>query len=165
MIKKPELLLPAGSLERLKTAFMYGADAVYAGVPTVSLRNKTSITIEEMKAGIDYAHALGKKVYLTINLFTHNSDIPKLEEFVATLNTLKPDGVIIADPGVFDYVKEHMQDEPPESIIIMTDGYAPFPKEYLLPNVPILWIINNKDVDPPYGRVIRIKSEDEDYDY
>ncbi len=107
MIKKPELLLPAGTLERLKTAFMYGADAVYAGVPTVSLRNKTSITIDEMKTGIEYAHHLGKKVYLTINLFTHNADIPKLQEFVATLNTLNPDGVIIADPGVFDYVKEH----------------------------------------------------------
>lgn len=107
MMKKPELLLPAGSLERLKTAFMYGADAVYAGVPTVSLRNKTSITIDEMKSGIDHAHQIGKKVYLTINLFTHNTDIPKLQEFVATLNHLNPDGVIVADPGVFDYVKEH----------------------------------------------------------
>ncbi len=112
MIQKPELLLPAGSLERLKTAFMYGADAVYAGVPSVSLRNKTSFTLEEMKQGIDYAHTLNKKVYLTINLFTHNTDIPKLKEFIEALKTLNPDGVIIADPGVFDYVKENCPNIP-----------------------------------------------------
>ena len=58
-IKKPELLLPAGSLNRLKTAFLYGADAVYAGMPGVCLRNKISFTAEEMKEGIEYAHSLG----------------------------------------------------------------------------------------------------------
>lgn len=105
-MKKPELLLPAGTLDRLKTAFMYGADAVYAGMPAVSLRNKTSFTFDEMKEGIDYAHTLGKKVYLAMNLFTHNHDIPKLAEFVSMLDTLRPDGVIVADPGVFAYVKE-----------------------------------------------------------
>lgn len=111
-MKKPELLLPAGTLDRLKTAFMYGADAVYAGMPSVSLRNKTSFTLDEMKQGIDYAHSLNKKVYLAINLFTHNSDIPRLAEFVDTLKTLNPDGVIIADPGVFLYVKEHCPNLP-----------------------------------------------------
>lgn len=103
---KPELLLPAGSLNRLKTAFLYGADAVYAGMPGVSLRNKTSFTPDEMKQGIDYAHTLGKKVYLTINLFTHNRDIPRLQEFVARLSDLNPDGVIVADPGVFGLIKK-----------------------------------------------------------
>lgn len=66
--------------------------------------------------------------------------------------------------AIFDYIKEHMQDEPPTSIIIMTDGYAPFPEEYETTDIPLLWIINNKNVTPPYGRVIRIKSED-DYEY
>ncbi len=107
-MKKPELLLPAGSLDRLKTAFLYGADAVYAGMPGVSLRNKTSFSLEEMKQGIEYAHSLNKKVYLTINLFTHNSDLPRLSEFISHLKELNPDGVIVADPGVFAYIKEHV---------------------------------------------------------
>ena len=107
-MKKPELLLPAGSLDRLKTAFLYGADAVYAGMPGVSLRNKTSFSLEEMKQGIEYAHSLNKKVYLTINLFTHNSDLPRLSEFVSHLKELNPDGVIVADPGVFAYIKERV---------------------------------------------------------
>jgi len=105
-VQKPELLLPAGSLERLKTAFLYGADAVYAGMPAVSLRNKTSFTMDEMKEGIAYAHHLGKKVYLTVNLFTHNADIPKVEGFIRALNDLNPDGVIVADPGVFHLLKK-----------------------------------------------------------
>ena len=107
-MKKPELLLPAGSLDRLKTAFLYGADAVYAGMPGVSLRNKTSFSLEEMKQGVEYAHSLNKKVYLTINLFTHNSDLPRLSEFISHLKELNPDGVIVADPGVFAYIKEHV---------------------------------------------------------
>ncbi|MBR5130784.1 MAG: U32 family peptidase C-terminal domain-containing protein [Alphaproteobacteria bacterium] len=111
-VRKPELLLPAGSLNRLKTAFLYGADAVYAGMPGVSLRNKTSFTMDEMKQGIEYAHTLGKKVYLTINLFTHNRDIPRLKEFVSHLKELNPDGVIVADPGVFGYIKEQLPNLP-----------------------------------------------------
>ncbi len=100
-IKKPELLLPAGSLNRLKTAFLYGADAVYAGMPGVCLRNKISFTPEQLKEGIEYAHSIGKKVYLTVNLFTHNHDVERVKGFVGLLNELNPDGVIVADPGVF----------------------------------------------------------------
>ena len=111
-IKKPELLLPAGSLERLKTAFLYGADAVYAGMPSVSLRNKTSFTVDEMKAGIIYAHDLGKKVYLTVNLFTHNADVPRLESFLSLLPELNPDGIIVSDPGVYDMLKRQYPDIP-----------------------------------------------------
>lgn len=103
-MKKPELLLPAGSLDRLKTAFMYGADAVYCGLPSVSLRAKSTFTTADLKEGILYAHELGKKVYLTMNLFTHNSDIPRLTECVQMLKLLKPDGVIVADPGVFAFI-------------------------------------------------------------
>ena len=107
-IKKPELLLPAGSLNRLKTAFLYGADAVYAGMPGVCLRNKISFTAEEMKEGIQYAHNLGKKVYLTVNLFTHNKDIERIENFITLLKDLNPDGVIVADPGIFQRIQEEI---------------------------------------------------------
>lgn len=107
-LKKPELLLPAGSLERLKTAFLYGADAVYAGMPGVCLRNKISFSFEELKEGIEYAHSLFKKVYLTVNLFTHNSDIERVKNFVGRLRELNPDGVIAADPGVFYLIQKEV---------------------------------------------------------
>ena len=110
--RKPELLLPAGTLERLKIAFLYGADAVYAGMPSVSLRNKTSFTFDEMKSGIEYAHKLGKKVYLTMNLFTHNHDLPAVNAFIDQLSDLNPDGVIVSDPGVFDLLKERLPNMP-----------------------------------------------------
>jgi len=106
LVNKPELLLPAGSFERLQTAFLYGADAVYCGLPSVSLRAKSAFTLEDLKKGIDYAHSIGKKVYLTLNLFTHNRDLERLFEAVATLKKLQPDGVIVADPGVFELVGE-----------------------------------------------------------
>ena len=111
-MKKPELLLPAGSLDRLKTAFMYGADAVYCGLPSVSLRAKSAFTMADLKEGILYAHERGKKVYLTMNLFTHNSDIPRLTECVQMLKLLKPDGVIVADPGVFAFIGQMCPDLP-----------------------------------------------------
>lgn len=102
-----ELLLPAGSLVKLKTAILYGADAVYAGTPDMCLRAQSKMTMEDLKEGIEFVHQKGKKIYLTLNLFMHNSDVKKLPQFVDTLRELKPDGVLIADPGVFDYVKEH----------------------------------------------------------
>lgn len=111
-IKKPELLLPAGSFDRLKTAFLYGADAVYAGMPGICLRNKISFTLAEIKQGIDFAHGLGKKVYLTINLFTHNKDIEHVSSFISHLKELNPDGVIVADPGVFATIKEAVPNLP-----------------------------------------------------
>jgi putative protease len=99
--------MPAGSLERLKVAVLYGADAVYLGTPDMSLRTKSKFTLEEVKEGIAFAHEHGVRVYLTLNLFTHNKDIPKLEDYIKTLRDVMPDGVIIADPGVFTYVQEH----------------------------------------------------------
>lgn len=106
-MKKPELLLPAGSFDRMKTAFLYGADAVYCGTPSMSLRAQSKFTIEEVKEGVELAHKLGKKVYLTLNLITHNSDLEKLPEFVKTLKDIKPDGVIVADVAVFKYLREN----------------------------------------------------------
>ncbi|MDR1942106.1 MAG: U32 family peptidase C-terminal domain-containing protein [Endomicrobium sp.] len=110
--KKPELLLPAGSFSALKTAFLYGADAVYAGTPEMSLRAKSNFPIEEMQEAIKYAHSLGKKVYLALNVFSHNSDVEKLPSFVKTLKSLMPDGVIISDPGIFQYVKKEIPGMP-----------------------------------------------------
>lgn len=102
-----ELLMPAGSLLKMKTAILYGADAVYAGTPDMSLRTKSEFSLEELKEGIRYAHSLGKKVYLTLNLFSHDRDLAKLPLFIDTVRSLKPDGLIIADPGIFSFVKEH----------------------------------------------------------
>lgn len=107
MLDRAELLLPAGSLVKLKTAFLYGADAVYAGTPDMCLRAQSKMSLEDLKEGIEFAHSRNKKVYLTLNLFMHNRDVEKLPLFVATLRELKPDGVLIADPGVFQYVKDN----------------------------------------------------------
>lgn len=107
MLDKAELLLPAGSLVKLKTAVLYGADAVYAGTPDMCLRAQSKFTLEELEEGIGFIHARGKKIYLTLNLFMHNRDVEKLPAYVETLRRLHPDGVLIADPGVFMYVKEH----------------------------------------------------------
>jgi len=111
-MKKPELLLPAGSLSKLKTALLYGADAVYAGAPEMSLRAASKFPLEDIKAGADFAHELGKKIYLTLNLFTNNNDAAKLPEFVKVLKEINPDGVIISDPGVFEYVKKEIPGMP-----------------------------------------------------
>jgi putative protease len=107
-LKKPELLLPAGSFIKLKTAFLYGADAVYAGIPEMSLRAKSKFPLEDMEEGISFAHNLGKKVYLTLNLFSHNKDISRLEGFAKTIKILNPDGIIISDPGIFQYIKKEI---------------------------------------------------------
>lgn len=108
--RRAELLMPAGNLSRLKTALLYGADAVYAGTPDLSLRTHSDFPLEDLKEGIRLTHAAGKRIYLTLNLFTHNRDIEKLPRFIQALRDLKPDGVIVADPGVFQYLK----DEAPE---------------------------------------------------
>ncbi|MCT4575016.1 MAG: U32 family peptidase C-terminal domain-containing protein [Alphaproteobacteria bacterium] len=104
---KSELLMPAGSLQRLKTAILYGADAVYLGTPDMSLRAHSKMPLEDVIEGVKYAHSKGKKVYLTLNLFATNSDVKKLPIFVETIRKVKPDGVIIADPAIFQYVKDN----------------------------------------------------------
>lgn len=103
---KSELLMPAGNLHKLKTAVLYGADAVYLGTPDMSLRTKSEFSLEDVLEGVRFAHAHGVRVYLTLNLFSHNKDIPKLDNYIDTVRLVKPDGLIIADPGVFRYVKE-----------------------------------------------------------
>ncbi|MFC1672540.1 U32 family peptidase [Pseudomonadota bacterium] len=104
---RAELLMPAGSLSKLKTAVLYGADAVYAGTPDLSLRTQSEFSLEDLLEGVRFAHDHGARIYLTLNLFTHNRDIEKLPEFVKTVRQVAPDGVIVSDPGVFHYLKEH----------------------------------------------------------
>ena len=106
-IKKPELLIPAGNLETLKTAIIYGADAVYIGGEAFGLRAKAdNFSIEDMKAGIDFAHERGKKVYVTANILAHNRDIAEAEDYFRELSHTGADAVIISDPGLFEISKE-----------------------------------------------------------
>jgi putative protease len=99
--------MPAGDLLRLKTAILYGADAVYAGTPDMSLRTQSGFSLQDLAEGIEFAHARGKRVYLTLNLFAHNKDIHKLPAFIDTILHMKPDGVIVSDLGVFSYIRQH----------------------------------------------------------
>jgi len=106
-VRRSELLMPAGSLERLKVGVLYGADAIYLGTPDMSMRTKSQFSLEDIKEGISFAHERNVRVYLTLNIFTHNKDIPKLDAYIETLKDVQPDGVIVSDPGVFHYLREH----------------------------------------------------------
>ena len=99
---KPELLIPASSLEVLKTAVMFGADAVYIGGDAFGLRAKAkNFSKEEMKEGIEFAHEHGVHVHVTVNILAHNYDLDGVETYLHELKELKPDALIIADPGIF----------------------------------------------------------------
>lgn len=111
-MKKPELLLPAGTPEAMKTAFLYGADAVYAGLPSLSLRAGNGFDMNSLMQAIEQAHEQGKKVYLTLNLFSRNADVERLAEFAQSVKRLRPDGLIISDPGVFMFMKENVPEIP-----------------------------------------------------
>ena len=101
-MRDTELLIPAGSLEVLKVAVLYGADAVYLGGEAFGLRAKAkNFTLEEIREGIDFAHSHGVKVYITANILAHNGDLPGVEAYFSELRELKPDALIISDPGVF----------------------------------------------------------------
>ena len=107
MKKKPELMIPASSLEVLKIAVVFGADAVYIGGEAFGLRAKAkNFTMEEMKEGIEFAHAHGVKVYVTANILAHNSDLEGVRAYFEELKVLKPDALIIADPAIFMIAKE-----------------------------------------------------------
>ncbi len=109
--KKPELLVPAGSLDTLKVAVDYGADAIYMGGEAFSLRAKAdNFTHEEMLAGIEYAHAHGVKVYITANIYAHNYDLEGIRKYFAKIKDSGADAVLISDPGVFSIAREVMPD-------------------------------------------------------
>lgn len=106
-MKRPELLCPASSLEVLKIAVVYGADAVYIGGEAFGLRAKAkNFTLEEMKEGIDFAHERGVKVYVTANILAHNDDLDGVRKYFQELKEIGPDALIISDPGVFMIAKE-----------------------------------------------------------
>ena len=106
-MRKTELLIPASSLEVLKVAVMFGADAVYIGGEAFGLRAKAkNFSPEEMKEGIDFAHAHGVKVYVTANILAHNYDLEGARAYFKELKEMRPDGLIIADPGMFTLAKE-----------------------------------------------------------
>lgn len=112
MIKLPELLAPAGTLDAFKTAILYGADAIYAGLPGFSMRARAKITTDEVRQGIELAHAAGKKVYLAFNLFAHEREYANMKRVSEIINYLAPDALIVADPGVMMWVREHHPDMP-----------------------------------------------------
>ena len=106
-MKKPELLIPASSLEVLKTAVIFGADAVYIGGEVFSLRAKSkNFSMDDMREGIAFAHAHGTKVYVTANILAHNGDLEGVEAYFHELKEIGPDALIISDPGVFQIAKE-----------------------------------------------------------
>jgi len=110
-VKRPELLAPAGNFEKLKTAIHYGADAVYIGDSRLSLRGKAgNFSPDELKSAINYAHGHDVRVYVTVNIFPHNRDLPEIEGHIEILKESVPDAVILSDPGVFMMFREKAPD-------------------------------------------------------
>ena len=106
-MKKIELLAPAGSYEKAKTAFLYGADAVYCGTSSLSLRTRADMQNEDLVKTIQYAHSIGKRVHVTLNIFAWDEKYDEIIEMAKLLNELKPDGIIAADGGVIEVLKQY----------------------------------------------------------
>ncbi len=105
-MKKIELLAPAGDLEKLKMAILYGADAVYLGGEAFGLRKASkNFSIDEIKEGVEFAHERGKKVYITLNIVPHDEDLVGLEGYLEDLNNIRVDALIVSDPGMFAIIK------------------------------------------------------------
>ena len=108
MINKPELLAPAGDLERLKIAIKYGADAVYIGGPLLNLRaNAINFTLDDIKEGVEFAHSFNKKVYVTVNIVLHNEELQELDNYLIELEKCNVDAIIVSDPIVIREAKKH----------------------------------------------------------
>ncbi|WP_234122953.1 peptidase U32 family protein [Clostridium hydrogenum] len=106
-MNKPELLAPAGNLEKLKTAINFGADAVYLGGNKFNLRAASdNFTLEELKEGVEFAHSRGKKVHITLNIIPHNEDLIGMDEYLSQIYDIGVDAVLIADPGVISIARE-----------------------------------------------------------
>jgi len=103
-----ELLSPAGNMEKLKTVLRYGADAVYMGGKAFNLRaGSSNFSIDDLRAGVEYTHSVGKKVYVTLNIIAHNRDIKALPNFIKNLEQMGVDAVIVADIGIMSLVQEN----------------------------------------------------------
>ena len=105
-MKKPELLAPAGSFEKAKTAFLYGADAVYAGTSSLSLRTRAEMQDNDLEKTINYAHSIGKKVYTAINIYAWDENYEEIVNQARMLEKLKVDAVIVADGGIVEIIKK-----------------------------------------------------------
>ncbi|MBR2143453.1 U32 family peptidase [Anaerovibrio sp.] len=107
-MKKPELLAPAGNMEKLRMALLYGADAVYLGGKAFGLRAfGGNFDNDELKTAVEFTHSLNKKVYVTVNIYPHNSDMERLPEYLKYLDELGVDALLVADLGVFSYGKKY----------------------------------------------------------
>ena len=106
-MKEVELLAPAGSFEKAKVAFLYGADAVYCGTSSLSLRTRADMQNDDLEKTIKYAHSIGKKVYVTLNIFAWDEKYEEITEMAKKLEELKPDGIIAADGGVMEILKKY----------------------------------------------------------
>ena len=104
-MNKPELLAPAGSFEKAKTAFRYGADAVYCGTGSLSLRSRAEVDDNELAKTIEYAHSIGKKVYAAINIYAWDEFYDEIKKQAKMLNDMKVDGIIASDGGVIEILK------------------------------------------------------------
>lgn len=112
-IVKPELLAPAGSMEKLKMALLYGADAVYLGGKAFGLRAFASnFTQEELQEAVRLAHSLGRKVYVTVNIFAHNGDLEALPDYLKSLQECGVDALLISDLGVWSVARRAVPDMP-----------------------------------------------------
>lgn len=108
IINKPELLAPAGDLERLKIALLYGADAVYVGGTIFGLRaNATNFTLDDLQEGTNYAHLLGKKIYVTVNIVLHNKEIDALVNYLKELDKIGVDAIIVSDPAIIKVAQDN----------------------------------------------------------
>ena len=110
---KPELLAPAGNMEKGKMALLYGADAIYLGGKLFGLRAfANNFSLEEIAEMAEYAHSLGKKVYVTVNIFAHNEDIDRLPDYLRGLQQAKVDALLISDLGVWSTARKVVPDMP-----------------------------------------------------
>ncbi|MBR1884481.1 MAG: U32 family peptidase [Clostridia bacterium] len=107
---KPELLAPAGSLEKAKIAFMYGADAVYCGTGELSLRSRAEVDSDMLEEVIKYAHSIGKKVYVALNIYAEDEYYDRIREEVKRLARVHADAILASDPGVIEVIKEEAKD-------------------------------------------------------
>ena len=111
-MKKIELLAPAGSYEKAKIAYLYGADAVYCGTSSLSLRTRADMGDNDLLKTIEYAHSIGKKIYVTLNIFAWDEKYEEIIEMAKRLEIAKPDGIIASDPGVIETLKEYAPSVP-----------------------------------------------------
>ncbi|RJE48354.1 MULTISPECIES: U32 family peptidase [unclassified Dehalobacter] len=110
-MKKPELLAPAGDFEKLKFAYAYGADAVYAGGASFGLRAYAgNLNDDELKLGAEYAHRLGRKIYIAVNIFAHEQDFAGLKDYLIRLTEFEIDGIIVSDPGILSLARRETPD-------------------------------------------------------